>query len=465
MALRARVLTAIFLVNLGVLGTFSALLFLENRRSLRIVDRQIQEIAQATQLDVVQTFSATQARSQALAPGNVDFEAQSRYIRRRFLRLLSYDRLEGLCKDLMIGDQTWRVGVQDTEGFSYLWVNPLGAWRRGQESLGRDGIKATIIDAMEIGKPVQGEGGVAYPVTKDAEVLGGVWFLFNAAPHSLFPLWVFLLFGLGGLLLALGVYLYLARAMGDAERKARRAERDLVLSSRLAALGTLAAGISHEINNPLGGMMNSVNRLRKRDPSGENEAWLELLDDGLSRIANIARRTLDFAPRSREPVLFPMRKALDSARALASHRLESLGVQLEVEEEGEGLVRGDPHEMSQVFLNLLLNSLDAFEEAGTASPCIWVRIFGQTRSRGQTETCVTILDNGPGAGPEVLEHVFDPFYSTKGATSDSERLSSGLGMSISFTIIEQHGGRIAASAPPEGGFLVEIRLPGVGGQE
>ena len=76
-----------------------------------------------------------------------------------------------------------------------------------------------------------------------------------------------------------------------------------------------------------------------------------------------------------------------------------------------------------------------------------------------------IQDNGPGASGEVLEHVFDPFYSTKGATSDSEKLSSGLGMSISYTIIEQHGGRITVSSPSGSGFLVEIQLPGVAGSE
>jgi len=461
MAFRARVLTAIFLVNLGVLGTFSALLFLEYRRTLALVDEQIQVMARAIQLDVVQTFSNTQARKKPASPGTPNFEEQSRYIKRRFRRLLSYDRLQRLCRDLMIGDQTWRVGVRDAEGFSYLWVNPLGAWHRKQEDFGRDGIKAKIIDAMELRKPIVDGGGVAYPVQKDSEVLGGVWFLFNAAPHSLFPLWVFLLFGLGGLLLALGVYLYLTRAMSDAERKARRAERDLVLSSRLAALGTLAAGISHEINNPLSGMLNSVNRLRKRDPEGKNSAYLELLDDGLSRIANIARRTLDFAPRSSEPVTFPLRKALESARALASHQMEVAGVTLHVEDDSDAQVRGDPHELSQVFLNLILNSLDAFEEGRTEDPWIRVRMSDGGQSRGVPEVDVTIQDNGPGAPPEVIEHVFDPFYSTKGATSDSEKLSSGLGMSISFTIVEQHGGHIAASSPSEGGFLVEIRLPGV----
>ncbi len=465
MAFRARVLTAIFLVNLGVLGTFSALLFMEYRRNLGVVDEQIQIMARAIQLDVIQSFSATQARRKVRDPDTSDFEAQSAYIQRRFLRLLSYDRLERLCKDLMIGDQTWRVGVRDAEGFSYLWVNPLGAWNRDQEDFGRDGIKGAIIDAMELRRPVEDGGGVAYPVSKGSEVMGGVWFLFNAGPHALFPLWVFLLFGLGGLLFALGAYLYLARAMSDAERKARRAERDLVLSSRLAALGTLAAGISHEINNPLGGMMNSVNRLRKRDVDGGNAAYLELLDEGLSRIANIARRTLNFAPRSHEPVIFPLRKALDSARALADHRLEQAIVRFEVEDESRALVRGDPHELTQVFLNLILNSLDAFDEAGTKEPCIHVHFSDRSRARGPVDIHVRIQDNGPGAPAEVLEHVFDPFYSTKGATSDSEKLSSGLGMSISYTIIEQHGGRITVSAPSGSGFLVEIQLPGVAGAE
>ncbi|MEZ5989954.1 MAG: ATP-binding protein [Planctomycetota bacterium] len=457
--MRARVLTAIFLVNLAVLGTLSVLLWLENRRNVRDWSTQIESVTTSIVRDMLDTF--TQTGAQRRREGSV--EQQLEDVRKRFLRLLSYQRLEGLCRDVLIADRSFSTEAQDRLGISLLWVNPLGAWHRDLEQFGETEAREAILTAMlRQAGPIEGAGGSAWPLVSGDELYGGAWFQLGQRPDRGFPATVFMVLGAGGMLLALGVYLYLARAMAEAEEKARRAERELVLSSRLAALGTLAAGIAHEINNPLGGMVNAVSRLKRR--AGEVvDPMLGLIEEGLDRIGSIARRTLEFAPRSAAPVRFGLGRSVESARALVEHRLERRGVRLEVVDDSTRLVRGDPHELGQVFLNLFLNSLDAFDEAGTAAPVIEVGLHDLDGR--EPRVVARVRDNGPGVPPQVLDRIFDPFFSTKGATSSALKQSSGLGLSITYALVEQHGGRVRARNPEGGGFVVEVELPVAGPEE
>ncbi len=233
----------------------------------------------------------------------------------------------------------------------------------------------------------------------------------------------------------------------------KQKERALVLSARLASIGTLAAGVAHEINNPIGGMQNAVNRLLQGENLGERQrTYLELVQSGLARIARTARRLLDFSPRAVAAGNFPIGKAIDSALALVEHRVQQSGVTLRVDVAPDlPAVAGDAHEIQQVVLNLLLNALDALESKGRGGS-IAVRAWA-----GDGKLLIECEDDGPGMDPRDLGHVFDPFFSKKERPD-----ASGLGLFICYSIVHNHGGTIGVDSRPGAGFRVHIELPAAG---
>jgi signal transduction histidine kinase len=242
----------------------------------------------------------------------------------------------------------------------------------------------------------------------------------------------------------------LEQAVREAVEQTKQKERALVLSSRLASIGTLAAGVAHEINNPIGGMQNAVNRLLQApDLSDKQRTYLQLVLDGLQRIARTARRLLDFSPRAKAPGSFPVSLPIDGARALVEHRLQRAGVQFTVDVPKDlPPVHGDAHEIQQVMLNLLLNSLDALEARGKGG-AITVRA-----ERDGDRLHVRVDDDGPGMDAKDLPRVFDPFFSKKDRPD-----ASGLGMFICYSIVQNHGGEISVDSRPGEGFHVHIVLP------
>jgi signal transduction histidine kinase len=242
----------------------------------------------------------------------------------------------------------------------------------------------------------------------------------------------------------------LRREVARATEEAARRERALVVSSRLASIGTLAAGIAHEINNPIGGMQNAIHRLMQRpDLDERSRTYLLLVQEGLERVGTTARRVLDFSPRQIEAAPFPLQAAVEGAVALVEHRCQREGVELSVQvDSGLPELFGDRHEIQQVLLNLLINALDALAAAppprrlrvAAAAEDGWVRIG--------------VEDNGPGASEEVLARAVDPFFSGK-----SDPSASGLGLFISYSIVESHGGTMQLASGPGGGFTAVIRLP------
>ncbi len=240
----------------------------------------------------------------------------------------------------------------------------------------------------------------------------------------------------------------LERAVHDAVEQTKQQERALVLSSRLASIGTLAAGVAHEINNPIGGMQNAVNRLLQSQGLADRQrTYLQLVQDGLQRIARTTRRLLDFSPRQVAAGNFPLATAVEGARALVEHRVQVSGVSLTVELPADlPMAFGDPHEIQQVVLNLLLNSLDVMEPRGGS-----IRVHA--RSEGGW-LHLHVDDDGPGMAPQDLGRVFDPFFSKKDRPD-----ASGLGLFICFSIVRNHGGEITVDSKPGEGFRVHIVLP------
>ncbi len=509
MSLRLRILTAILAVNLAVLALLAFLMREQNRVWRQKRAEEIQQALTADLQVLIRNFAAGVAsRKVGIRP------------------ILDYGAFGLLCRDVLIVDNPLVADPElvgpDQARYPYVQINPLGAFHRDPERFSRDLVMEGIRKAMDGRRMFIVQEGFCMPIlTDDGRLLGGGWFLPRSQTVPGVPIVeLFLAIGMGILLLGAITYFgidrwvlrplqrlaeaaslleagrlgmqveipgaareisvvghslnrasrllaeqekHLAAAVAEATERAQARERELILSGRLAAMGTLAAGLAHEINNPLGGMLNAVNLLKKMERGEKARVYLGLLEEGLARIGAIVGRTLDFAPRSTAPTVFSLGDAAEKARAMVAHRLAKQGAALRIDARGEGTVKGDAHELTQVFLNLFLNSLDAFEEGGGEEPRIHVEIRDERGEDGKPLVRAEVGDNGPGAPPEVLERIYDPFFSTKGATAKAGKLSSGLGMSISAAIIDHHGGRMRAESPSEGGFLVVIELPRVSG--
>jgi len=246
----------------------------------------------------------------------------------------------------------------------------------------------------------------------------------------------------------------LAAQVGGAVRKARAAEKNLVTAQRLAATGTLAAGIAHDINNPLGGMINAVRALRRADlPAEKREEYLALIEDGLERVGHTVQKVLQFTPHRVAPGPCDLAAVARRAVDLARHRAEASGAALVVDLAGGPLpVFGDAYELQQVVLNLLVNAADAVEATG--------RKGGRIALRGERkggDVRLLVEDDGVGMGEEQLARAFDLFYTTKGVGE-----GTGLGLSMVHSIVENHGGRVELRSRRGEGTTAEVVLPAHG---
>ncbi len=231
-------------------------------------------------------------------------------------------------------------------------------------------------------------------------------------------------------------------------RRVTAAESRLVVAQRLAATGTLAAGFAHEINNPLGGILNALRRLREGELKPERrEEYFDLVLDGLDRIRTIVDRILHFTPSTREPAEIVVADVCERAVALASHRAEKQGAELVLEpgEAVEGVV-GDAQELTQALLNLILNAVDAVPEGG--------RVTVRTRPGRGSAVVIEVEDNGEGMDEETRRRCVDFFFSTK-----PEGEGTGLGLAIVQHIVTDHGGSLDIESERGRGTVVRIGLP------
>jgi len=239
------------------------------------------------------------------------------------------------------------------------------------------------------------------------------------------------------------------RVMGALGR-AKAAEGRLVVAQRLAATGSLAAGFAHEINNPLGGTLNALRKLQDGDLSEDRrEEYFALALDGLERIKTIVERILNFTPRQREPTEIDVADACRRVEGLARHRAERVGCVLELELEPVPPVVGDPQELTQAVLNLVLNAVDATAAAQRDRRAVTLR----TRT-SHGDVCIQVADNGVGMDEETARRCVDLFYTTK-----PEGEGTGLGMAIVQHIVTDHGGSLDIDSTPGEGTTIEIRLP------
>jgi signal transduction histidine kinase len=241
----------------------------------------------------------------------------------------------------------------------------------------------------------------------------------------------------------------------------KRLELQIRRSDRLASLGTLSAGMAHEIKNPLVSIKTFAQLLPERyQDSDFRETFSSLIGHEIDRIDSLVNQLLRFA-RPAKPVLKPMHvhDVLEKSLMLVAHRLYQKDIKLARSWKADvDTIRADADQLEQVFLNFFLNAMDAMKQGGelTVSTEIrakdWTRPRSSSNGHGNEVLRITVRDNGEGIRKEDIPHVFDPFFTTKD-------YGTGLGLSVVHGIIEEHGGEIEVESEVAKGTSFHIVLP------
>ncbi|MFN8587420.1 MAG: ATP-binding protein [Candidatus Eisenbacteria bacterium] len=238
----------------------------------------------------------------------------------------------------------------------------------------------------------------------------------------------------------------------------RDVEEQLRQAERLAGLGRLSAGLAHEIGTPLNVILGRAESLQRSLPDGDPGArHLGIIVSQSERIARIVRDMLDFARmKPRRHVELAPAAIVRTTVELIERRADEQHVTVRVHEESDAPVLGDPDQLQQVFLNLASNALDAMPDGGRLDVTVRVETAAPHDAPGASRRCVTVAmrDTGCGLEPEALSRVFDPFYTTKEAGR-----GTGLGLSVAYGIIEEHGGWFDVESTPGQGATFHVRLP------
>lgn len=243
----------------------------------------------------------------------------------------------------------------------------------------------------------------------------------------------------------------------SANRQLKKAQNEVIRAEKLATVGRLTSGIAHEIGNPIGIVLGYLDLLKQTDlKPDERIDFIARSEKEITRISQIIRQLLDMS-----------RSSADEAKSISIHQLlqDLLGVlkyqpaaneiQFETQFDAcEEFVLADPDRLRQVFLNILLNAVDALNAKPPNRPLIKMITTSHTGDAGEHTIEITIQDNGPGIQPSHLAHVFDPFFTTK-----QPGKGTGLGLSVSFMIIEKLGGHISVTSSEEKLTTFLVTLP------
>jgi signal transduction histidine kinase len=257
-------------------------------------------------------------------------------------------------------------------------------------------------------------------------------------------------------------------ARGIAKR-IEQSEREATRSEQLAAVGQLAAGLAHELRNPLTAMRILIEAGREQTDNGGglDRRDLEVLDEETGRLEKFVESFLDFArPPQLEKAAVDLRTLVEQTLHLVGGPARQRGQEINWQPMGETLtIEADPVQMRQVLLNLLLNAVDAAGEKGTLSVEVAQvsklpeEVLAEHRQAenlpGTHCVAIHVSDNGPGVPDEMKGKIFQPFVSGK-------ETGMGLGLAVSGRIVEAHGGALTVTDNPGGGARFTIWLPVAG---
>ena len=330
----------------------------------------------------------------------------------------------------------WNKGAEDTLGYS------------GQETVGKMDVRRLYEDhqlAYEVMRAMRGDGfgGVgklrSYPIIykhKNGEAVEG-----TLSASLIYD-------DTGRELATVGFFVDLGERL-EMERKLHRTQEQLLQSEKLAAMGRLTSQLAHELNNPLYGIMNTLELMKTEIQPGNKRR--KLLDMALSetvRLTDMLRKMLSFSkPDQEERIPVDINTLIDEIMLLHEKQFREMNIKMELSlGEGIGPVLGSKNQLRQVLLNMVSNAKDAMAEGGT------LRI--STTGNGK-QVRVRIEDTGTGIRPENLDKIFDTFFTTK---TDSAR-GVGLGLSVCYGFIKDHGGDIRVESQWGQGTTFTILLP------
>lgn len=226
--------------------------------------------------------------------------------------------------------------------------------------------------------------------------------------------------------------------LNSALNELKETQGHLIQSEKLNAIGRLAAGLLHEVNNPLNFAFGTFQLLEREPKFSGDESITEMMADirvGMERIANIVKDLKTFAYPEKTDVekVFPLRVAVDSAVRLTSKSLYNTAVEVDVDE--KLALRGSQSHIIQILVNLIENAVDAMNEAGTSNQSISIFVTDSVVNSARVD--VHVKDNGPGVSAEKIALIFDPFFTTKDVGA-----GMGMGLSIASTIAKNHEGEL-----------------------
>ncbi|MDY6855264.1 MAG: ATP-binding protein [Thermodesulfobacteriota bacterium] len=236
--------------------------------------------------------------------------------------------------------------------------------------------------------------------------------------------------------------------LNQAREELHQTNTQMIQTEKMAAMGKLAAGLAHEINNPLGGVLTCVETLKQNYQDEEQRTkYFYLVQTGLERIRRTVKQLLNFGKqRSFQSEPTDINVLMNRTLEMTSHHLSSNEISIHRNfDQSLSEILGDPHQLIQVFVNLILNAIQAMTEGGE----LWIRTFQEDGRIG-----ISIRDTGCGIPDENLDRIFDPFFSTK-----EPGQGTGLGLSVSYRIIQEHGGEITVESQDGIGSEFVLFLP------
>lgn len=244
----------------------------------------------------------------------------------------------------------------------------------------------------------------------------------------------------------------LAQRFNEMTQSLRASRDELVRSEKLVSVGKLSAGVAHEINNPLGTIINYLDLLLEDVRDGQVRDSLSQMRAEARRIKRTVRELLDFSrqsPRTMGPV--QINAVVVESLNLVLHEQRMSGIEVKKRlQPGLPEAWGDADQLKQVFVNIILNAVQAMPEGGTLA----VRTVEMVDAAGRLWVRAAFHDTGVGIAAEHLKYVFDPFFTTKGVGE-----GTGLGLSVSYGIVQAHGGSIRLDSSAGSGTEVLVDLP------
>lgn len=232
-----------------------------------------------------------------------------------------------------------------------------------------------------------------------------------------------------------------------AEQELETAEERVHAAEELASVGTLVAGLAHEIGTPMGVIQGHAKLLEKA-VDGDKARWrLQTIQEQIGRISKIIQSLLNMArPKATERMPVDLEPLIDTTLSFVSEKFKRRGIEVVREMQPTRSVTGDPERLQQLLLNLLLNAADAMPEGGVLRVSL--------RPDGTKGASIRIADTGIGIEPDNLDRIFDAFYTSKEAGK-----GNGLGLMVASRIVADHGGSIQVESRPGEGTEFHVRLP------